>query len=228
MDLEIRDADADAWFGGQLGHDERQLPRLHLIVGDSVARDAPYRASAWEDSVLNLSKNSATWRMLSKRIHGDLKSWSTVAAASGKARGTLIMWLSGNDAYSQLSGLANKDRAHLRKVQDEVREVLGKIREAGYTEEVVVLGPIPRPAADLMEGTWESTGAYHLERALLKMRLGDGVTLVKLGRALTIKISKKRSGIGYKCLPWYKQDQVHLSAGGYRKLAPKLPAILKM
>ena len=228
MDLEIRDADADDWFGGQLRHDERQRPRLHLLVGDSVARDAPYRASAEPDGVLNLSRSSATWNKLSKRIHDDLESWSTAAAASGRARGAIIIWLSGNDAYSKLSGLANKDPAHLRKVQDEVRDVLRKIREAGFTEEVVILGPLPRPAADLMEGTWESTGAYHLERALLKLRLDDGVTLVKLGRALTIKISKKRSGIGYKCLPWYKHDQVYLSAGGYRKLAPKLPAMLRM
>ena len=224
MDLEILDDDAHAWFDGQLRRD----PRLHLIMGDSVARRASFRANVLGDRLLNLATGGATWRTLSQRLRSDLDEWSAAAAASGRARGYILIWLSGNDAYSRVSGLANKDLEHMQAVQNNVRNVLRGIREGGFTEEVVILGPIPRPAADLIGGTWESTGAYHLERALLKLQQGDNFKLVKLGRALTIKISKKRSGIGHKCLPWYAPDRVHLSAAGYKKLAPHLPAWLGM
>ena len=189
MDLKIMDDDAHAWFDGQLRCD----PRLHLIMGDSVARRAWFRANVLEDRLLNLSTGGATWRTLSLRLRGDLEKWSAAAAASGRARGCILIWLSGNDAYSRVSGLATKDLVHLQAVQNDVRDVLRGIREGGFTEEVVILGPIPRPAADLIGGTWESTGAYHLERALLKLQQGDNFKLVKLGRAVSKSLRRDRA-----------------------------------
>ena len=58
MDLELQDVDADAWFAGRLRHDER--PRLHLIMGDSVAHDAPFRANDLDDRLLSLATCGAT------------------------------------------------------------------------------------------------------------------------------------------------------------------------
>ena len=81
---------------------------------------------------------------------------------------------------------------------------------------VVVLGPMPRLAGEVVTFTWDSTTAFDLERALLELEVG--CRLVMLGRALTRKMRRSRHGL-VGCQQWFDPDGVHLSPEGYAKLA---------
>ena len=54
------------------------------------------------------------------------------------------------------------------------------------TDDITILGPLPRPSADLIDLRWEDSGSYQLDRALYH-RLPRGATFVPLGRQLTQK-----------------------------------------
>ena len=252
-ELEITDAEAGAWLSGQLefpkaGTSERDRaarrrfdgrPRsrsplranrsghLHLLLGDSIARRSGLKSADAADGVFCRATGGATWQIVVQRLSTDLQKWRSAASASGMALGSVAIWLSSNDVYSRFSGLPTTDRSQLSEVVGTVREAINLIKEVTDSH-IYILGPLPRPSGELMGATWESTAAYHLERSLLREALSNGVTLIKLGRALTRKISHKRAGLCEGCLPWFQDDRVHLSRAGYRKLAPLLPKWLRV
>ena len=102
-------------------------------------------------------------------------------------------------------------------------DVLLRLQETG--KEVVVLGPLPRPRHDL-GGRWEGSPAFHLERRLRTVAPA-GVKIMNLGRQLT-KSKKKRNLVSTDVLPYFRNDRLHLSLAGYQRLAPHLPAWLRI
>ena len=71
----------------------------------------------------------------------------------------------------------------------------GVLRLRRAAGKVTILGPLPRLASEVWGATWESTAAYHLERALLKEGLDEHAVIIPLGRALTRKMGKRRQGL---------------------------------
>ena len=256
-ELEITDEEAEAWFSGQVGQypepdpaetgrpvgpapgersrrSTRSLVRtsepgtLHLLLGDSVARRSKLKASDRDATVFRRARGGATWSSVLHKLPEDIAAWRSMAAAHGMDVGNVAIWLSGNDVYSRISGLPVKDPVRLADTVRTARKVFDQLRREVPGVRIDVLGPLPRLSGELLGVTWESTSAFHLERALYKQNFGDGVTVVKLGRGLTKKITHKRSGLCEGCLKWFRRDRTHLSTLGYRKLASKLPTWLRM
>ena len=224
--LELETGEAEAWFAANVDpHQEAgssdpepapvRQPRLHLLVGDSIARRARFGTRS-EDQVLNRAAKGETWTSLENAIDLRLSCWQTAAAASGMTMGSVLIWLTGNDVYNRFTLLSSFDRDRLGTVGATAQAVIRRFGAAA--EEVLVLGPLPRLAGELVGVTWETTAAYHLERTLCKLDLQANCRIVPLGRSLTRKMGRKRRGLkGTE--QWYKEDGIHLSAEGYHKIA---------
>ena len=202
--------------------------RLHLLLGDSIARDSGMRTTNIADDLFNLARSSETWSRTRRHLPGNLDAWRTAASAFGMELGAVVVWLTGNDVYGRRRGLpGRKDDATLNKIKEEARLVVRDIKRV--TEEVVILGPLPRLANDLYGATYGSTAAFHMERALLKTDYREGgVEVVPMGRALCKKISHQRAGICPGCAVWFRRDRVHLSRAGYDKVGARLPDWLEV
>ena len=233
LELDLSAEEAADWFAGQAAakpgewfnshsvprrprHRPQRRPRqLHLLLGDSVARDAWLASRFRGDAVFNRARGGETWHTLADRIDVDIAAWWTAAEKRGLPVGTVIIWLTGNDVYNRYSLMASFTEDTLDAIGRTAREVVRRLRQ--HADRVLLLGPLPRLAGEIEGCTWEGTAAYHLERTLLKADLGDGVTLAELGRALTRKMGRKRRGLkGTR--DWYKPDRVHLSQDGYVKV----------
>ena len=189
-------------------------PRLHLVLGDSTAQRADITSRFRGDRVLNLARDTERWASLLDHLEADITTWQAVAAAKELKVGTVILWLTGDDVYGGNSGIARFDMELLESVSRAATDVItGLWKQA---EAVLLFGPLARLASEVPGVTWESTGAYHLERNLSKLDLG--VQLICLGRALTRKMGRHRHGLK-GCDQWYLTDGVHLSPEGYAKLA---------
>ena len=225
-DLDLGAAEAAAWFddqappGAQAGFlnlaSRDRRPRLHLVLGDSVARKAEISSRFRGDEVLNRARGGATWSSLSDDVDASLGAWELAAAAKGLLTGSVIIWLTGNDVYSKLSNMSSFDRSGLEHIGHTARAVVRRIqRRADF---VLLFGPLPRLAGELDGVAWEATAAYHLERTLKREVVEERSILIPMGRALTRKISRNRHGLK-NCEAWFKRDRVHLTAEGYRKIA---------
>ena len=221
-DLELEDAEAALWLAAQAppgrpsGLPAVRQGRLHLLLGDSIARRAEFSTTVPGDQILNRARGSATWASVKERLERDITSWLTAAAASGLRPGKAILWLTGNDVYRKGSGLKGYTEDSLRETGRVARAVVQRLR--AHTGEVIILGPLPRLKGEVTGGLWNSTAAYKLERTLLRNGPGNLATLVTLGRLLTRKIGRKRNGL-LGCERWFHHDRVHLSREGYAKLA---------
>lgn len=221
-DLELADDEAAVWFAANASPERPSGPpvvvcggRLHLILGDSIAKRAAFSACSPEDRILNRARGGATWSSLLGEVNQAIVSWRTAAAATGRTTGTAIIWLTGNDVYSKLSGLPRYSDVTLKEIARQACLVLQRLRSHG---EVVILGPLPRLAGELRGCTWNSTAAYRLERTLIRGGPGDLAAVVPLGRYLTRKMGRRRSGMK-GCEPWFRDDGVHLTEEGYARLA---------
>ena len=245
-DLVAFDADLIEWMGGlDDGVDappspqEHEAPvflanpppvesRLHLLLGDSVARDAGFEVAA-EDLLLRRAVGGLTWERLASQLDADLRTWWDAVDCFGCLPGTIIVWLSGNDVYERevpATTPTSPSPLFQRKLDYAARcavDVLLRLQETG--KEVVVLGPLPRPRHDL-GGRWEGSPAFHLERRLRTVAPA-GVKIMNLGRQLT-KSKKKRNLVSTDVLPYFRNDRLHLSLAGYQRLAPHLPAWLRI
>ena len=186
-------------------------------MGYSIARRSGLRSKFHQDRVVSRARSGETWRSLLKHVQADIRVWQLMAAAQGLRPGSIIIWLTGNDVYGRVSGLRSFDDDRLRKVGHKARAVVALVQR--HTEEIVILGPLPRISAELYGDTWEAPASYHLDRTLRKSGLGGQVSIVTLGRALCRKISRKRYGIRDGCEIWFRTDGVHLSGAGYEKVA---------
>ena len=220
-DLELGMEEAALWFSDNAPPERPSgLPvpdcgQLHLLLGDSIAKRADFTTSSPGDGVLNRARGGATWASLLNEINGSLVSWETAAAASGMRTGKVIIWLTGNDVYSKLSGMPRFSDSTLLEIAGTASTVINRI---GDRAEVIILGPLPRLAGELRGTTWNGTAAYRLERTLLRKGPGSSATVIPLGRLLTRKMGRKRNGM-MGCEPWFHSDGVHLSGEGYAKLA---------
>ena len=201
--------------------------RLHLLLGDTIAGRSGLAACDGADDVLSRTEDGATWRTVRRRLHADLSLWRTAAAASELDEGNVVVWLSGNDVYGG-SGPPRKEESYLNGIVDVAEAVVTEIGRQMGRADVYILGPLPRLSREEMGVTWESTAAYHLERALKKRHFGDTVAFIRLGRALTRKITHSRSGLCEGCLEWFSKSRALISPEGYQKLSPLLPKWLKI
>ena len=227
-DLELSDAEAAGWFrrNESAGPGTRTMrlatrdkrPRLHMLLGDSVARRADLASRFPGDEVLNRANGGETWSSVLAHLNSDIAAWQTAATARGLLTGNVIIWMSGNDVYNRLTYLASFTKERLETIGRTARAVVQRLED--LADHITVLGPLPRLAGEVAEATWESTAAYHCERTL--MRMEASAKFVPLGRCLTRKISKNRHGLK-GCAKWYMPDGIHLSPEGYEKVGDALP-----
>ena len=153
--LAIEDPEAGPWL-------KQHQPRLHLLLGDSIARDANLDTTVARDAFLRLARGGETWASLLQRLERHLDSWRQEAADQGRQLGAAVVWMTGNEVYSRRSGLASFGLDSLAEIGESVRGVLKEL--SGVTEELVVLGPLARPLGEVIGIGWSRTAAFHLER----------------------------------------------------------------
>lgn len=139
----------------------RLSPRLHLVLGDSIARRAVITSRFKDDRVLNRGRTSDKWDDLLKRLDAEVKSWQTAAAAQGLIPGTIVIWLTGNELYGELSWYANWTDETLFALGQSARAVVARLRP--HADKVLVFGPLPRPAGEAGGEIWGKTAAFHAE-----------------------------------------------------------------
>lgn len=222
-ELDLEAGNAAAWFAGQELPGEpvvgrpagrRRRPRMHLVVGDSIARRAGLGSRFPGDRMLSRARSSETWGSLLDQISYDLRAWQIAAEAEGLTPGAIIIWLTGNDVYGPISHLRSFDDEKLLEIGRLARRVIGSCGEAA--REVIVLGPLPRTAGELGPAIWQETASYKLERTLIHQP--GNFKFVTLGQALTRKVGRNLhalAGVDH----WFKDDGIHLSRAGYGKLA---------
>ena len=201
--------DATGSVGG--GDDPRAAPGrpLHLVLGDSIARDAP-----WRSDILCLARSGNNWRRQAERLERDLAQWRDVEITEDRPKGTVLLWLGSNDVY------VRKGECVTNPIST-VKEVLRNLED----ESVVVVGPLPRGWCDRGR-RWGGTKAYWLERAF-KYGLPSRCPLYKPGHRLTHMMHKQRVvGDGTqrngRIIPWFR-DGTHLTSEGYWKISDLLP-----
>ena len=237
--LELVDADASAWLADQAAglssvsssdHLTEEKSRMslsqsrpppvrdeatgtiHLLLGCSIALGARLTVAV-DDMLLTRARGGNTWRRLADRLERDLWHWRRAAAAFGMRCGTIIIWLSVNEAYDRQTGanvLAGEPCGPLEEV---IQRVLERVRAASAS--VCLLGPLPRFYVDRLL-RWEATAAYRLDRKVKEAaRPGE---FCSLGKALTKKLAG-RHVVVEDARQWFAEDGIHLSREGYRKVA---------
>ena len=137
--LEITDTETESWIAEQLQCDEqlrqtgdlecslnasshsrsrsplrsREAGKMHLVLGDSIARRAQFKPTDHADEVFDRSRGGATWLSVLQKLQSEINDWITATQAFGMDRGYCVLWLRGNDAYGRVAGLPNKEQTHL-------------------------------------------------------------------------------------------------------------------
>ena len=217
--LEFHDPESESWM-------EKQAPKLHLLIGDSIGRDCGLRSRFRRDRFLNEARGGATWATVASRLPETMRRWEEEASAQGRMRGDVVIWLSGNDVYHRQTRLPSFSPETLETAADHAVEVTTTL--LGKTENVLVLGPLPRLSGEMPGLRWERSAAFHLERRL-SHQLPAAAKFIPLGRQLTKKLHNRYS-FRPECAVWYAADGTHLSPEGYAKVADSagLPVWLKM
>ena len=133
-DPELEDTEAALWLAAQAppgrpsGLPVVRQGRLHLLLGDSIAKRAEFSTANPGDRVLNRARSSAKWSSVEERIERDITSWLTAAAASGLRPGKVVLWLTGNDVYRKGSGLKGYTEDSLRETGRVARVVVQRLR----------------------------------------------------------------------------------------------------
>lgn len=201
----------------------RRPAAIHLLIGDSIGRNAGLGSRLNDDVLLDRCRGGATATTIIDRLEFDLAHWDAIAAAEQLPKGSAVYWISANDVYSRWTGLGSISSETLEQIGQRIRRTL--VRLTSRTSSLVVLGPLPRPDGELAGVAWEKTAAFHLERttkrvveALAEQQEGAAVQFVPLGRYLTKK-QGGRHAVRAECQCWYQDDRVHLNSSGYQKLA---------
>ena len=214
-ELHLFDSDLEDWLSGQASE---QGAALHVLIGDSIARDAPFRVRR-PDQLLRLTTGGMTWARLPVERH--LHRWREEASTRGLRVGVAVVFLTGNDVYARRRGAADLPTdAHWDVLQKTVVRCVAAL--AAAAERVILLGPLPRFATDAGK-PWERTAAYHLERHVGHWISDLGmpnVSQVDLGRRLTHRVKKRHVVNSSK---EFRSDGLHLSEYGYHKISAKVP-----
>ena len=183
---------------GKRRYSYRRRPAVHLVLGDSVGRDARLASRYHRDLVIDRCRGGATWTTVLKNLQDDLLPWLHAKDTFHLEPGHIIIWLSGNDSHSRSTGLGRiSDELNLQ-VKVSVRETLLRLSEK-QPAAIIVLGPLPRPDGQVSGLAWEKTASYHQERAAKEAiqsaedLLHCPATLVLLGRALNKKSGGRHS-----------------------------------
>lgn len=201
-------------------------PKIHLLLGDSIARRAKITSKLPNDVIFSRARSSEKWDDLRSNLTADITAWETAAAAEGLPKGLIIVWLTGNDVYSKLTHLASWDDDRLLALREKIGPIT-RLLERHTPDGVLILGPLPRIAGEVAGDIWEKTAAYKLERTTMKSNLGRRTRVIPLGRAITVKMSKKNHGmLGVE--KYFRQDGVHLSRAGYIRLQDSVPIWLRL
>lgn len=221
-ELILSDPEAASWLEAQ----QERSGRLHLLAGDSIARDSGLESRLQKDRIYNCAVGGATWSRLISDLPSILARWDKAAALSGREKGDVIVWLTGNEVYPRYSAAGRIDSAQLDTIAQSVHRA-ASLLQAG-NKRLVVLGPLPRFEYEIPERPWETSAAYHLERTI-KRALPESAQFVPLGRLLAKRMGR-RIVFGRDCQVWYRPDGVHLSRAGYDKLMESalLPIWMKM
>ena len=204
-------------------HPASRSAAIHLLVGDSIGRDVGLGSRLRGDVMLNRCRGGATSGSILQHVDFDLAHWDVVAAAEQIPKGSAVYWVSANDVYSRYTGCGNIDPEQLEFCGMNVKWTIQRL--LNHASRVVVLGPLPRLDGDLPGIAWEKTAAFHLERsvkrvveAFVEQEGSVRVKFVPLGRYLTKK-QGGRHAMRMECAEWYRDDRVHLSRAGYKKIA---------
>ena len=190
----------------------------HLLLGDSIARDAPVCISP-PDLLLRLEKGGHTWARLAMEVEDDIELWRRAACDYGRPVGRAVIWMTGNDVYPRRgTRIAGLNLEELRKNASVVVDSLQTV-----ASEVIILGPLPRFKFD--DGkTWTQTPAFLAERCLKHMfSENPRVSVENLGRALTATRGKCKA-VTPVVAGNFSLDGIHLSPRGYAKVLDKMPS----
>ena len=180
--------------------------------------------------MINRGKAAGTWALTLKRLDEDIELWERASRGTRLPKGTVILWLSGNDVHNRYSGAGRTDDNLLADISLDLRSVVLKLADAG-AQSVILFGPLPRFGAHLDGIAWEKTASYKMERMSMKTLnataklLGCPVYFVAMGRQLTKKMFGRHS-VRESCREWFR-DEVHLNATGYAKVADVMPVWLR-
>ena len=220
--LDVYDPEAAHWIAQQA--QEGVFPdvnggRIHLYLGDSIARDAKVGVRE-TDLLFKRARGGDSWHRLRSRLPQELEAWRSAARGYGVALGSVVIWMSGNDVYPD--GDAQQRCQQLERLGDNVAAVVGTLR--GVASDVHVVGPLPRLAHD-QGRAWEQCPAFHAERRT-KDTVRGLATFWLVGRAMTT-FRKKRHVVDEVVPPLYRRDKVHLTREGYKRIFPRLPKWLQ-
>ena len=194
------------------GGAERPKARVHLVIGDSIAKSFPFSVQA-PDRVLNLAVGGLSFRRLVDSVPGMLRAWRS-SITDDEEEGKVVVWLGGNDVYPHRNHGARPFPAGAATT------VLHQLLDSIPAHRLLLLGPLPRRS----DSRWESSLACLAEARLAAAVRGvsDSVELVRhIGRPLADRNHRfTREGV-------FKLDGVHLTAKGYDRLAVRMPAWLK-
>ena len=184
---------------------------LHLVLGDSIAVYLTLPVPSGH-SVLNLAVRGNTWGKEGYLIDQHLREWQQEATAENCQRGSVFIWLGGNDAYGR-PGDRRREVWH-----EEMYRVLQRLRD----NTVILAGPTPRLWADADE-QYENTPAFRADGLLRKAAKENGFAFVPyLGRLLTCMHHRKHVVRRRVAQAWFAKDGTHLSREGYEKVSQKL------
>ena len=208
-----------------LRYHHRRRSAVHLLLGDSVARDSQLLPRFRSDLMINRAHAGATWASTLRRLREDLQPWEHATSTFSLEKGSIILWLSGNDVHDRLTGAGLIDDEVLRRMSQYIHSVISYLKGKG-PQCIIVLGPLPRPGGHEEGIAWERTASYHMERTTKKeVDEMDGVSMTTLGRGLTKKLCGRHS-MRRECNIWFR-DGVHPNRQGYKKLEELLPVWLR-
>ncbi|KAF0289243.1 hypothetical protein FJT64_012440 [Amphibalanus amphitrite] len=209
----LQNDEADQWFAEQaVPLEPVPDPRMHLVLGDSVARRSGLRSA--KDSTCNRACEGATWLTVLSNLETDISAWQVAAAANGERLGSALIWLNGAELYTRYTQMSSFSAEELSSIGERATRVIGRL--LNVAENVCVLGPLPRPAGELLGTPWQITAAYHHERTLMRIDFGDRLKCLPIGRSLVRKMGRHERGIWG--VEHFFLDGVHPSPSGYVKL----------
>lgn len=191
--------------------------RVHLLVGCSIARYSLMDIIG-ADIIYSKAKGGETWSRLRFTFQDYVDEWRRFAVLFGLSLGSIVIWLSGNDGYERGTGrnlFLTMTASRVAVLERCIAETIALARASSAS--VTVIGPLPRIAYDITL-PWEQTAAYKVDRKV-KEAVGED-DFVSVGKALTKKLGRRsRHLVTEECGDWFRDDRIHLSPEGYRKVA---------
>ena len=131
-----------------------------------MGRSARVTSRFSSDLVIDRSHGGGTWASVMRKLPEDIKPWDHATSTFNMTKGSVVVWLSGNDVHDKRTGLGTI-QDDMSRLRDEMSVTL-KFLAAKGPASIVVLGPLPRLNGQSSGLAWERTASYHQERATKK------------------------------------------------------------